>query len=55
MTAKGYRVEKTSLGHKILVRMSREEIRERRILHILMVALPMGMVWLFALAGGMLT
>ena len=52
---KGYRTEKTTMGHKIRVMMSREEIRERRIFHALMVILPTGMVWLFALAGGMLT
>ena len=52
---KGYRTEKTTMGHKLRIRMSKEEIRERRIFHALMVILPTGMVWLFALAGGMLT
>ena len=52
---KGYRTEKTTMGHKIRVKMSPQEIRERRIFHALMVILPTGMVWLFALAGGMLT
>ena len=50
---KGYRTEKTTMGHKIRVKMSRQEIRERRIFHVLMVALPMGTVWLFAIAAGM--
>ena len=53
MTTKGYRIEKTTMGHKIRVRMSKQEIRERWIFRVLMVALPMCTVWLFAIAAGM--
>lgn len=49
-----YRTYKTTLGHKIRVKMSRQEIIERRIFHGLMILMPIGMCWLCAWAGGML-
>ena len=49
-----YRTYKTTLGHKIRVKMSRQEIIERRIFHGLLVAMPIGLCWLCAWAGGML-
>lgn len=48
-----YRTYKTTMGRKIRVRMSREEIRERRILAALIVCSPFLMCWLFAAAAGM--
>jgi len=50
----GYKTIKTSMGHKIRVKMSRQEIRERRILQALIIGTPMILCWLFAYAGGML-
>ena len=49
----GYRTEKTTMGHKILVKMTRQEIIERRILTALIVCSPFLMCWLFAAAAGM--
>ena len=49
-----YRTYKTTMGHRIRVKMSRQEIIERRIFHGLMVAMPIGLCWLCAWAGGML-
>ena len=49
-----YRTYKTTLGHRIRVKMSRQEIIERRIFHGLMILMPIGMCWLCAWAGGML-
>lgn len=50
---KDYRIEKTSMGHKIRVKMSRQEIVERRILRALIVITPFGLCWIFAAAAGM--
>ena len=49
----GYRTEKTTMGHKIRVKMSRQEIIERRILAALICTSPFIMCWLFAAAAGM--
>ena len=49
-----YRTYKTTMGHKIRVKMSRQEIIERRIFHGLMILMPIGLCWLCAWAGGML-
>ena len=49
----GYRMEKTTMGRKIYVRMSRQEIVERRILTALIVCSPFLMCWLFAIAARM--
>lgn len=43
-----YKTFKTTLGHKVRVRMSRQEIIERRILTTLIVVSPFAMCWLFA-------
>ena len=37
---KEYRTIKTTLGHKIRVRMSEEEIAERELFHLVLVAFP---------------
>ena len=49
----GYRMEKTTMGRKIYIRMSRQEIVERRILTALIVLSPFLMCWLFAIAARM--
>ena len=38
---KGYRTFKTTMGHKIRVRMSDDEIAERELFHMVLVALPL--------------
>lgn len=38
---KGYRTFKTTMGHKIRVRMSDDEIAERELFHIVLVVLPL--------------
>lgn len=43
-----YRTFKTTMGHKVRVRMSQQEIRERKILTALIVISPFAMCWLFA-------
>ena len=43
-----YRTFKTTMGHKVRVRMSRQEIRERRILKALIILSPFAACWLFA-------
>lgn len=49
----GYRTFKTTMGHKIRVKMSRQEIRERRILTALIVVSPFAACWLFAVFARM--
>ena len=53
MTAQ-YRTFKTTMGHKIRVRMTPQEIRERRILRTMIIVTPFGLCWLFAFAAGMI-
>ena len=48
-----YRTFKTSLGHKIRVKMTEQEIIERDLLRALIVVVPFAMCWLFAWAAGM--
>ena len=50
---KDYRIEKTTMGHKIRVKMTPEEIREQKILRVLVVITPFAMCWLFAAVAGM--
>ena len=50
---KDYRIEKTTMGHKIKVKLTPEEIREQKILRALIVVTPFAMCWLFAAAAGM--
>lgn len=38
---KGYMTFKTTMGHKIRVKMSDEEIAERELFHMVLVALPL--------------
>lgn len=47
---KGYRTFKTTMGHKMRVRMSDEEIAERELFHIVLFLLPSMTVILFACA-----
>ena len=49
----GYRTFKTTMGHKVRMKMSRQEIRELRILTVLIVCSPFLMCWLFAIAARM--
>lgn len=49
---RGYRTFKTTLGHKVRMRMSQEEIRERRILAALIWTSPFFICWLFATVAG---
>ena len=48
-----YRTFKTTMGRKIRVRMSLEEVRERRILAAMICVSPFVMCWLFAAFAGM--
>lgn len=50
---RGYRTFRTTMGHKVRMKMSREEIRERRILAALIISGPFVTCWLFAAAAGM--
>ena len=45
-----YRTFRTTMGHKIRVRMTDEEIAERELFHMTITALPVLMLILFALA-----
>lgn len=49
----GYRTFKTTMGHKVRMRMSEQEIRERRILTWLICTSPFLVCWLFAIVAGM--
>lgn len=49
----GYRTFKTTMGHKVRMKMSRQEIVERRILTALIICSPFLMCWLFAIAARM--
>ena len=47
-----YKTYKTTMGHKIRVRMTRQEIREKRILTALIWISPFFICWLFATVAG---
>ena len=47
---KGYKTFKTTMGHKIRVRMSEEEIAERQLFHIVIVLFPFAFSVLMAAA-----
>ena len=49
---RGYRTFRTTLGHKVRMKMSREEIRERRILAAMIWISPFFICWLFATVAG---
>lgn len=49
----GYRTFKTTMGHKIRVKMTPQEIREQRILRAMILVTPFAMCWIFAIAAGM--
>ena len=48
-----YRTFKTTMGHKIRVRMTEQEIFERDLLRLMIIVVPFAMCWLFAWAAGM--
>ena len=48
-----YKTFKTSMGHKVRMRMSEQEIKERRILNALICTTPFVLCWVFAFAAGM--
>ena len=48
-----YRTFKTTMGHKIRMKMTRQEIRERRIMTALIVLSPFLTCWLFAIVARM--
>ena len=48
-----YRTFKTTMGHKVRVRMTEQEIRERRRFRALIVIWPFAMCWLLAWAARM--
>ena len=47
---KGYRTFKTTMGHKIRVRMSEDEIAELELFHMILFLLPTATLVLFAFA-----
>lgn len=47
---KGYKTFRTTMGHKIRVRMSEQEIAERQLFHMVVVLLPSFVFILFAVA-----
>ena len=49
-----YKTYKTTMGHKIRVRMTRQEIREQRILTAMIWISPFAMCWLFAVFARMI-
>ena len=49
----GYKTFKTTMGHKVRMRMTRQEIIERRILTALIVLSPFAVCWLFAAVARM--
>ncbi len=46
-----YRTFKTTMGHKVRMKMTRQEIRERRIMTVLIVLAPFLTCWLFAIVA----
>ena len=50
----GYRTMRTITGRKVYVRMSKEEIRDRRLYWLEIVTVPALMIFLFAKAAGMI-
>ncbi len=49
-----YRTFKTTMGHKIRVKMTDQEIIERDLFRLLLLVIPTAMIWAFAWAAGML-
>ena len=49
-TMKGYRTFRTTMGHKIRVRMSEDEIAELELFHMILFLLPTATLVLFAFA-----
>lgn len=49
-----YRTFKTTMGHKVRVRMTKAEIRERRLMILTITVMPFASVWLLAAAAGMI-
>ena len=51
---KGYTQIRTITGRKIFVRMTKEEIRDRRIYWLEVVTIPLLMIYVFAKCAGMI-
>ena len=47
---KGYKTFRTTMGHKVRVRMTEDEIAEQELFHIVIVLLPLSTFVLFAVA-----
>ena len=50
----GYRTMRTITGRKVFVRMTREEIRDRRLFRLEIIATPLIMILVFAKCAGMI-
>lgn len=50
----GYRTMRTITGRKVFVRMSKEEIRDRRLYWVEVVTAPLLTILVFAMAAGMI-
>lgn len=50
----GYRTVRTITGRKVFVRMTREEIRDRRLFRLEVVLTPLIMILVFAKCAGMI-
>lgn len=50
----GYRTMRTITGRKVFVRMTREEIRDRRLFRLEIIATPLLMIFLFAKCAGLI-
>ncbi len=51
---KGYREVRTITGQKFFVRMTKEEIRDRRLYWLEVVLIPLVMIYVFAKCAGMI-
>jgi hypothetical protein len=49
-----YRTFKTTMGRKIRVKMTEQEIFERDLFRMMLLVVPFAMIWAFAWAAGML-
>lgn len=49
----GYKTVKTTMGHKLRVKMSQREMEERQTFALLVTLTPFVLCWLFAIVAGM--
>ena len=49
-----YKRYKTTTGHRYTMRISEDEIHERRLFHLALVAFPVLLIFCFALAAGVI-